>query len=164
MYTKEFEVRWNDIDANRHLANSAYINYMSHTRLSYMLENGFGQSKMVEYNIGPVVFYEHMYYFKEVFPGKPIKVSLQLKGLSENGMYFSFLHNCVVFVQLIFAGPLLSLSNFFAQLLSKSRHVPIFYFERVIYYLRRYFLLIFNEFLWQNISNLCHPTKLITAK
>jgi acyl-CoA thioester hydrolase len=93
MYTKEFEVRWNDIDANRHLANSAYINYMSHTRLSYMLENGFGQSKMVEYNIGPVVFYEHMYYFKEVFPGKPIKVSLQLKGLSENGMYFSFLHN-----------------------------------------------------------------------
>ena len=93
MYTKDFEVRWNDIDANRHLANSAYINYMSHTRLSYMLENGFGQEKMVAYNIGPVVFYEHMYYFKEVFPGKPIKVSLELKGLSENGMYFSFLHN-----------------------------------------------------------------------
>jgi len=93
MYTKDFEVRWNDIDANRHLANSAYINYMSHTRLSYMQENGFGQPKMVEYNIGPVVFYEHMYYFKEVFPGKPIKVSLELKGLSENGMYFSFLHN-----------------------------------------------------------------------
>ena len=39
MYLKEFEVRWNDIDANRHLANSAYINYMSHTRLSFMLEN-----------------------------------------------------------------------------------------------------------------------------
>lgn len=93
MYTKEFEVRWSDLDANRHLANSAYINYMSHTRLSYMLENGFGQEKMVEYNIGPVVFYEHMFYFKEVFPGKPIKVSLQLKGISEDGMYFSFLHN-----------------------------------------------------------------------
>tara|TARA_R100000935_G_scaffold36196_1_gene57081 strand:+ start:199325 stop:199804 length:480 start_codon:yes stop_codon:yes gene_type:complete len=93
MYTKEFEVRWNDIDANRHLANSAYINYMSHTRLSYLWEHGFGQKKMEEHNIGPVVFYEHMYYFKEVFPGKPIKVSLQLKGLSEDGMYFSFVHN-----------------------------------------------------------------------
>ena len=93
MYTKEFEVRWNDIDANRHLANSAYINYMSHTRLSFMLENGFGQTEMVQHNIGPVVFYEHMFYFKEVFPGKPIKVSLQLKGISEDGMYFSFLHN-----------------------------------------------------------------------
>jgi len=93
MYLKEFEVRWNDIDANRHLANSAYINYMSHTRLSFMLENGFGQAKMAEHAIGPVVFYEHMFYFKEVFPGKPIRVSLQLKGISEDGKYFSFQHN-----------------------------------------------------------------------
>ena len=40
-----------------------------------------------------IVFYEHMYYFKEVFPGKPITVSHQLKGLSEDGRFFSFLHN-----------------------------------------------------------------------
>ena len=93
MYTKQFEVRWNDIDANRHLANSAYINFMSHTRLSFMYENGFGQSEMSKNDLGPVVFYEHMYYFKEVFPGKPITVSLQLKGLSEDGRFFSFLHN-----------------------------------------------------------------------
>lgn len=93
MYTKDFEVRWNDIDANRHLANSAYINFMSHTRLSFMYENGFGQAEMAINNLGPVVFYEHMYYFKEVFPGKPVTVSLQLKGLSEDGRFFSFLHN-----------------------------------------------------------------------
>ena len=30
MYLKEFEVRWNDLDANRHLANSSYINYESY--------------------------------------------------------------------------------------------------------------------------------------
>jgi|TARA_R110000751_G_scaffold304591_1_gene420167 acyl-CoA thioester hydrolase len=93
MYTKQFEVRWNDIDANRHLANSAYINFMSHTRLSFMYENDFGQAEMSKNDLGPVVFYEHMYYFKEVFPGKPITVSLQLKGLSEDGRFFSFLHN-----------------------------------------------------------------------
>lgn len=93
MYLKEFEVRWNDLDANRHLANSSYINFMSHTRLSFMMENGFGQSNMVKHNIGPVVFYEHMFYFKEIFPGKPVKVSLQLKGISEGGMYFEFQHN-----------------------------------------------------------------------
>ncbi|QNJ97621.1 acyl-CoA thioesterase [Constantimarinum furrinae] len=93
MYTKEFEVRWNDLDANRHLANSSYISYMSHTRLSCFMDGGFGQREMVEFNMGPVVFYEHIYYFKEVFPGKPITVSAQLKGLSEDGMYFSFLQN-----------------------------------------------------------------------
>ncbi len=93
MYTKEFEVRWSDIDANRHLANTAYINFMSHTRMAFLMENGFGQKQLAERNIGPVVFYEHVYYFKEVFAGKPIKVTLQLQGLSEDGMYFEFLHN-----------------------------------------------------------------------
>ncbi len=93
MYIKEFEVRWNDLDANRHLANSSYINFMSHTRLSYMMEKGFGQNNMIKHHIGPVVFYEHMFYFKEIFPGEPIRVSLELKGISEKGKYFEFQHN-----------------------------------------------------------------------
>jgi len=93
MFTKEFEIRWSDVDANRHLANSAYINFMSHTRMSYLIEIGFGQEEMAKNNLGPVVFYEHIYYFKEVFPGKPVRVSLELKGLSEDGMYFEFTHN-----------------------------------------------------------------------
>lgn len=93
MFTKEFEIRWSDVDANRHLANSAYINFMSHTRMSYLIEIGFGQEEMAKNNLGPVVFYEHIYYFKEVFPGKPVRVSLELKGLSEDGMYFEFAHN-----------------------------------------------------------------------
>ena len=93
MYIKEFDIRWSDLDANRHVANSAYINFMSHTRMGFLMENGFGQKEMAKHNIGPVVFYEHVYYFKEIFAGKPLKVSLQLKGLSEDGMYFEFVHN-----------------------------------------------------------------------
>ncbi|TKD65302.1 thioesterase family protein [Flavobacterium sp. ASW18X] len=93
MFLKDFEVRWSDVDANRHLANSAYINFMSHTRMAYLTQIGFGHKEFEQYGIGPVVFYEHMYYFKEVFPGKPIRVSLEWKGLSEDGMFFEFHHN-----------------------------------------------------------------------
>ncbi|WP_372917303.1 acyl-CoA thioesterase [Salegentibacter sp.] len=93
MYIKEFDIRWSDTDANRHLANTAYINFMSHTRMSFLMENGFGQEELIKYNLGPVVFYEHVYYFREVFAGHPVKVTLELKGLSEDGMYFEFLHN-----------------------------------------------------------------------
>ncbi len=93
MYLKEFEIRWNDLDANRHLANSTYLNYMSHTRLSFFNEKGFDQSNMIKHNIGPVVFKEHIFYFNEIFPGEIIRVSLLLKGLSEGGMYFEFHHN-----------------------------------------------------------------------
>lgn len=93
MYLKEFEIRWSDVDANRHLANAAYINFMSHTRMAFLLEMGFDQKTMAEQHLGPVVFYEHMYYFREVFPGMPVKVSLELQGLSDDGMFFGFLHN-----------------------------------------------------------------------
>lgn len=93
MYIKKFEVRWSDTDANRHLRNSSYIDYMSHTRLSYMLENGLDQQEMATYNLGAVAFYEHIFYFREIFPGKLVRVSLEFKGMSEDGMYFQFLHN-----------------------------------------------------------------------
>ncbi len=93
MYKKKFEIRWSDLDANRHLANSAYINFMSHTRMGFLMENGFGHKELAIHNIGPVVFYEHIYYFKEIFPGKPVTVTLELKGISEDGMYFEFIHN-----------------------------------------------------------------------
>jgi len=93
MYLKQFEIRWSDTDANRHLANSAYTNFMSHARMSFLIENGFTQKEFAKYNIGPVVFYEHMYYFKEVFAGKPVTVSVEIAGMSEDTMFFEFHHN-----------------------------------------------------------------------
>jgi len=92
-YFKKFEIRWSDLDANRHLANSAYFNFMAHTRLSFLEEFGFTQQMLQEEQFGPVVFHEHMYYFKEVLPGKPIKISFEIKGLSKDGMFFEFHHN-----------------------------------------------------------------------
>ena len=93
MYLKEFEIRWSDVDANRHLANSSYLNYMSHTRMAFLFELGFTQDTLGKEQIGPVVFHEHMYYFKEVFPGRPIKVSMEIMGMSEDAKFFEFHHN-----------------------------------------------------------------------
>ncbi len=93
MYLKEFEIRWSDVDANRHLANSAYLNFMSHTRMAFLNDLGFDHAAMAKHRIGPVIFYEHMYYFKEVFLGKPIKVSLEIMGMAEDGKFFGFHHN-----------------------------------------------------------------------
>jgi len=93
MYIKDFEIRWNDIDANRHLANKAYIEFAAHTRMSFLAEQGFYRRLLGKFNVGPVVFYEHIYYFKEVFYGPPVRVSLEVSGLSEDGMFFEFRHN-----------------------------------------------------------------------
>lgn len=92
-FLKSYEVRWNDIDANVHLANSAYLEYFSSTRMAFLDEIGFSMQAMRKYGIGPVVFRESIIYFKEVFYGKPVQVSLEVKGLSEQGMFFEFEHN-----------------------------------------------------------------------
>ena len=93
MYTKEFDIRWSDLDANRHLANSAYINFMSATRMGFLEQAGFGHKQFAQLQIGPIIFDEHIYYFKEVFPGRPITVSAELGGRSEDGSLFRFVHN-----------------------------------------------------------------------
>jgi acyl-CoA thioester hydrolase len=93
MYTKQFEIRWSDVDANAHLANSAYTNFMSHARMAFFSDHGFSMKTIKEQALGPVVFYEHMYYFKESFLGTPITVTIEISGLSEDGMFFSFDHN-----------------------------------------------------------------------
>lgn len=93
MFLKSFEVRWSDVDANRHLANSAYVNFMSHTRMAFLLDLGFSYTDLESRQLGPIVLNENIYYFREVMPGKPVKVSLEITGLSEDGMFFSFRHN-----------------------------------------------------------------------
>ena len=93
MYKKQFEIRWSDVDANGHLANSAYTNFMSHARMSFFAEQGFSMPEIIKHGIGPVVFYEHMYYFKESFIGTPITVTIEVSGLSKDGMFFMFEHN-----------------------------------------------------------------------
>lgn len=93
MYLKSFEVRWSDLDANRHLANSAYLNFMSHTRMAFLYDNGFSQQTLSEHGVGPVIFYEHVYYLREILPGPPVRVSLEVRGTSEDGMFFEFHHN-----------------------------------------------------------------------
>lgn len=92
MFYKKFDIRWSDVDANRHLANSAYVNFTSHVRMSFLESHNFGHFMMMKHNIGPVVFHEHFYYFKEIFPGQPIYVNLELAGISEDLIFFKFIH------------------------------------------------------------------------
>lgn len=93
LFKKRFDIRWSDLDANRHVANSAYMNFMSHTRMAYLISHGFDHSDMEKLRVGPVLFYEHIYYFREVLSGQTIDVTLSLKGLSRDGMFFEFGHD-----------------------------------------------------------------------
>ena len=92
MYTKDFEIRWGDLDANRHVANSSYVDLLSETRMSFLRENGFSQKQFEEYGIGPVIFTEEFYYIKEIKANEKIKISLELLASNESCKYVKFAH------------------------------------------------------------------------
>lgn len=93
MFLKEFEIRWNDLDANRHLANITYLSFASETRMAYLNQIGLSHQHLKQLKIGPVVFNEQLFYFKEVLPDDQIRVSFELEGMSKEGTFFSFVHN-----------------------------------------------------------------------
>jgi len=93
MFLKEFEIRWNDLDANRHLANVSYLAFASETRLAFLNQMGLSIADLKHLAIGPVVFNERLFYFKEVLPDDSIRVSFELAALSKEGMFFEFEHN-----------------------------------------------------------------------
>ena len=89
MYQKEVEVRWNDLDANGHMANAAYVQMGSTTRMAFFDSLGFSLEKMQQKRIGPIVFQEQLFYFQEGFLGDRIRITVQLSGLSEAGRFFA---------------------------------------------------------------------------
>ena len=92
VYYHKFEVRWSDIDANRHLANSAYVEYCAQTRMAFMSKNKMGLRELNRWGIGPVILHERFSFFKEVYMDQEVYVSLEIDGFSEDGSIYQFLH------------------------------------------------------------------------
>ncbi|MGE4232850.1 MAG: acyl-CoA thioesterase [Bacteriovoracia bacterium] len=84
-YSKEFEVRWADLDPNWHLKNTAYEDYAAHVRFSFLNENGFPFGKHKELKFAPVIFSQKYEYFKEIGPEQKFKMNYKIAGLSQDG-------------------------------------------------------------------------------
>jgi acyl-CoA thioester hydrolase len=60
------QVRWSDIDQNRHLRHSAYYDYGATARVRFFSEHGLPNLKLEEFNIGPILFREEAIFRKEI--------------------------------------------------------------------------------------------------
>ncbi|HYO59323.1 acyl-CoA thioesterase [Archangium sp.] len=84
-YSKSFEVKWADVDANRHMRHSVYGDYATHVRFSFMAEHGFDLARFGALQFGPVIFSDETQYRKEVTLGDVLRIDLQASGLSPSG-------------------------------------------------------------------------------
>lgn len=92
VYHHKFEVRWSDIDANRHLANSSYVEYCAQTRMAFMNKHKMGLKELNRWGIGPVILHERYSFFKEIYADQTVFVTLEISGTSEDGAIYQFTH------------------------------------------------------------------------
>ncbi len=88
IFQQRFSVRWSDLDANRHVRNTIFSEFSTHTRFRLLEANGFSQERFEELRFGPVMFREEIHYRRELLFGEEVSVSAQAAGLSEDGSHW----------------------------------------------------------------------------
>jgi acyl-CoA thioester hydrolase len=87
-YEKTFEVSWAQLDANNHMANTAYLDICVDVRFSYFGSQGFPPAEFAKQRIGPVVRRDEVDYYRELHLLQPIRVTFALAGISEDASRF----------------------------------------------------------------------------
>jgi acyl-CoA thioester hydrolase len=89
MYEKTMMAGWGDMDFNSHMRNTAYLDKAADLRMMFFSENGFPMSQFVALRIGPVIMKDALEYYKEVGLLEPLRVTLAMAALSEDGSRFT---------------------------------------------------------------------------
>ena len=87
-FERSFHVAWAHLDANGHMANTAYINVCIDVRMMYFASQGFAASEFSRLRLGPVVRSDQVDYFRELHLLDPIRVNFLLAGLSDDASRF----------------------------------------------------------------------------
>lgn len=84
-WERRYQIRWRDLDASGHVANSAYLDLCSDARFAFLSEAGFGPRRFTEHGVGPVVFRDEITYVRELRLLDIVKVTLELVGAAPDG-------------------------------------------------------------------------------
>ena len=92
-YSKTYEIRWSDLDANGHVNYAAYIDAAGDLRYRFFIEHGFPPEKFSELGIGPIYTAIHAEFFREVRMGEIVNITYAISGLSPSGARWKVHHD-----------------------------------------------------------------------
>jgi acyl-CoA thioester hydrolase len=81
-YSTTYQVRWSDLDANRHVNYSVYIDVAGDLRYRFFTEHGFPPERFEQLGVGPVYTALQAQFLREVRLGETITITYVLSGLS----------------------------------------------------------------------------------
>ena len=83
-YIKQMQIRWADLDQNGHMRHSAYYDFGAMIRIEFLADHGLSTAKMVELNIGPVLFREEAIFKREIKQDDKVTIDLEVvKGTAD---------------------------------------------------------------------------------
>jgi acyl-CoA thioester hydrolase len=84
-YSKNYEIRWSDIDANGHVNYAAYIDAAGDLRYHFFTAHGFPPERFEQLGVGPIYTAIHASFLREVRMGETVTITYALAGLSPLG-------------------------------------------------------------------------------
>ena len=91
-FFRELQVRWSDIDANRHLRHSVYYDYGAFCRMEILSQIGLTTRKLEELSIGPILFREEAIFKREIVFEDRIRITTEILKASEDYSRWSIRH------------------------------------------------------------------------
>jgi acyl-CoA thioester hydrolase len=92
-YSMIYEVRWTDIDANRHVRYSAYIDAAAEQRYRFFTEHNLPPEAFDNLGVGPVYTSLSANFFREVRLGETLTILYLITGLSPQGIRWKVQHD-----------------------------------------------------------------------
>jgi Predicted thioesterase len=92
-YSKKYEIRWSDIDANGHVNYAAYIDAAGDLRYHFFTSHGFPPERFEQLGVGPIYTTIHASFLREVRMGETVTITYALAGLSPQGARWKVHHD-----------------------------------------------------------------------
>lgn len=94
-YSRTYEIRWSDLDANNHVNYAAYIDAAGDLRYRFFTEHGFPPERFEQLGIGPTYTAIHVQLLREVRMGETVTITFALTGLSAQGGRWKVHHDVI---------------------------------------------------------------------
>jgi acyl-CoA thioester hydrolase len=89
------QIRWADIDANRHLRHSVYYDYGATMRMNVLSEGGLTTKKLEELATGPILFREEAIFKREILLEDKIILTVEVVKASADYSRWSLRHQFI---------------------------------------------------------------------
>lgn len=91
-YFKQIEIRWSDLIPNFHLRHSAYYDFGTYCRISFMNEHGLTPQLIMHNHIGPVIFREECVFKRKIKFGHEVKINLTMGKATQDFSRWTMVH------------------------------------------------------------------------